>query len=313
MLEVLLHTAPASAGQVLLWSVLGVLGGLAVGAGAALLLSRLGAFRLEWRHARWMRVLAALWILAAGLAAGGAVGGCEGTWRGTRRAVADPAFREGPLLRAAGCVSAGVAWLDLKLRNAPEEALTAYVDGKATLDVPAFYGRLAKARGEVVDGLVATWNAQAQARLGLGRSEVVDALLGAALRLVAAKLVDKAVHDSAEKAGVASAKDGFFTALDRTSGTHADLSARLLDDCVVPLALLPVRALIRGQQTAAALLGALAMLVPVLAFWIGRVVERRKACTKPLTGDILPATGTGTGSGTGAVAPPGGDAGGIAP
>jgi hypothetical protein len=291
MRDLLLHTAPASAGHVLLWSVLGVIGGLAVGAAAALILSRLGAFRLQWTHARGLHVLAAFWILVAGLATGGVIGGCEGSWRGTQRAVADQAFREGTLLRAAGCVSAGVAWIDLRLQNAPEEALNAYVDGTSKLDVPAFYERLSKARGDVVDGLVNTWNTQAQARLGLGRSAMVDALLGGALRLVAEKLMNKAVHDTAEKAGVASAKDGFFTALDRTTGGHADLSARLLDHCIVPLTLMPVRYLVRGQQTAALLLGVIAMLIPVLGFWIGRVVERRKACTKPVEGAILPGSG----------------------
>ena len=305
MRELLLHTAPASAGQVFLWSLVGVFAGLAVGGAAALILSRLGAFRLQWRHARWLQVLAAFWILFAGLATGGVIGGCEGSWRGTRRAVADKAFREGTLLRAAGCVSAGVAWIDLQLQNAPEESLNAYVDGKTKLDVPAFYGRLSKAQGEVVDGLVDSWNTQAQARLGLRRSAEVDALLGVALRLVAEKLVNKAVHDTAEKAGVASAKDGFFTALDRTTGAHADLSARLIDDCLVPLMLLPVRYLVRGQQTATLLLGAIALLVPVLAFWIGRVVERRKACTNsaPSGTATLPGQGHGHGHGQGTVAP----------
>jgi hypothetical protein len=42
---------------------------------------------------------------------------------------------------------------------------------------------------------------------------------------------------------------------------------------------------------AAAPLGGIAMLLPVLAFWIGRAVERRKACTKDPAGDILPTSG----------------------
>lgn len=295
MLDLLLKTAPASAAHVLLWSVLGAIGGLALGGGAALLFSRLGAFRLSWKHATWVRVLAALWIAAAGLASGAVLGGCEGTWRGARRAVADANLREGPLLSAAACVSAGVAWIDLKLRNAPEEALGAYTEGKAKLDIPAFYGRLAKAEAEAVDGLVSSWTTQAQARLGLPRSALVDALLGSGLRLVAEKLARKTLHDAAKDYGVASAKDGFFRALDETTGEHKDLSARLLDRCVVPLALAPVRFLVRGQQLTAALLGLSAILLPVLGFWIGRLVEGRKACTKPLAGDILPTAGTGTG------------------
>lgn len=299
MLDLLLKTAPASAFHVVLWSLLGAIAGFGVGAVAALLFSRLGAFRLEWRHANWARVLAALWILLAAIGGGAAIGSCEGTWRGAQRAVADANLRDGPLLSAANCVSAGVAWIDLRLRNAPEESFGRYVKGEEKLDVPAFYGRLAKAESDVVDGLVSTWNAQAQARLGLPRSALVDALLGAGLRLVAEKLVRKAVHDTAKDVGVASAKDGFFAALDGTTGEHADLSRRLLDSCVVPLALTPVRILVRGQQLSAALLGGLALLLPVLGFWIGRIVERRKNSTKAPAGAILPPAGTGTGAGTG--------------
>ena len=311
MLEVLLHTAPASAGHVLLWGVLGALGGLALGVAAALVFSRLGAFQLGWKHATWLRVLAALWVVAAGLATGAVMGGCEGTWRGTQRAIADAQLRDGPMLSAAGCVSAGVAWIDLRLRNAPEEALSDYLDGKAKLDVPGFYARLAKAEAEVVDGLVSTWNTQAQARLGLPRSAIVDALLGSGLRLLGEKLVRKALHDTAKDYGVASAKDGFFAALDETTGEHKDLAARLLERCVVPLALAPVRFFVRGHQLTAALLGGLAILLPVLGFWIGRLVERRKACTKDVAGAILPPAGQGPGQGQGPNPP--GERGAIAP
>lgn len=291
MLDLLLKTAPASAGHVLLGSILGAAGGLALGLGLAWLFAKLGAFRLRWKHAAWVRVLAGLWIVAAGLAAGAVMGGCEGTWRGAQRAVADANLRDGPLLSAASCVSAGVAWIDLKLRNAPDEALSAYTEGRAKLDVPGFYGRLAKAEAEAVDGLVSSWTTQAQARLGLRPSPLVDSLLGAGLRLVAEKLVRKTIQDKAKDLGVASAKDGFFAALDATSGEHQDLSRRLLDLCVVPLALTPVRFLVRGQQVTAALLGGLAVLLPVLGFWIGRWAERRKTSTKPLPADILPGSG----------------------
>ncbi len=276
MRELLLDTLPSSAGQVLLWTLLGLAAGLAAGIALAFLYQRLGAFRLEWRHARWMRVLAALWILAAGLATGAVAGGCEGSLRGAQRAVADASFRSGPLLSAANAVSAGVAWIDLKLQGAPESALDDYVQGRKNLDVPGFYGRLGKAEADVVDGIVAGWNTQAQAKLGLSPSPMVDALLGAALRFVAQRVVRKTLQDKAKDVGVASAQDGFFAALEGGPTSHAEVAARLVDRCLTPLALAPVRFFVRGQQFTALLVGGLATLLPVLGFWIGRLLERRR-------------------------------------
>jgi hypothetical protein len=293
MRDLVLQTLPQSIGHVLLGSFLGLAAGLAVAAVLAFLFHRLGAFRIEGRHARGLRVASTLWILAAGLCGGGLIGGGEGTLRGAERTVADAAFRGGPLLSSASCVSGGVAWLDLRLQGIadPSAELHDYMAGRRTLDVPAFYDRLGKAEAKVVDGLVATWNTQAQARLGLQASPLVDTLLAASLRLVAQRLVRKAVEDTAKDYGVVSAKDGFFSALESGPGRHAELSLRLVDRCLAPLALAPVRFFVRAQQTTVALVGLAAVFLPVLGFWIARIVVRRNACTKPGASDILPGNG----------------------
>jgi hypothetical protein len=293
MQELVLRTLPSSVGDIVLWSVLGTVAGLAFAALVAWLLFRLGAFRLDWRHARWVRALAAAWLLVVGLAAGGAVGGCEGALRGYTRTVADETFRKGPLASAGACVSAGVAWLDLKLQGVadPAPALDAYLHGRRTLDVPAFYGRLGKAETMAVDALVAQWNGQAQARLGLPASPVVDALLQASLRLVAQRVVRAKAEDVAKDLQVLGVRDGFFAALEGGAGTHAALSERLIDRCLVPLAVLPARIFVRSQQVAAGGIGLALLAVPVLGFWIGRWAERRNGCTKPAGSAILPGNG----------------------
>ena len=290
MKDLLLRSLPSSAGDILLWAVLGAAAGLAAAALAAVVFFKLGAFRLEWRHARGVRALAAAWMLLAGLAAGGVAGGCDGALRGYQRTVADETFRKGPLASAGACVSAGVAWLDLKLQGV-DEGLTDYLEGRRTLDVPAFYGRLATTEAKVVDGLVAQWNAQAQARLGLPKSAAVDALLGASLRWVAQKVLRDKLDGVVSDLGVAGAKDGFFAALEGGPGTHAALSERLIDRCLAPLAVTPVRILVRSQQGAAALAGLALLGVPVAGFWIGRRLERRNGCTKPAASAILPGNG----------------------
>lgn len=290
MQDLLLKALPASAGDIALWALLGVAAGLAAAGVVAALLLRLGAFRLDWRHARWARGAAVAWIALVGLAAGGVAGGCEGALRGVQRTVADETFRKGPLASAGAGVSAGLAWIDLKLQGAadPSAGLEAYVQGRTTLDVPGLYGRLAKAEAQVVDALVAQWNAQAQARLGLPKSAVVDALLGASLRLVAQRVVRRKAEDVAKDLGV---RDGFFAALEGGPATHAALAERMIDRCLAPLAVWPVRFVVRSQQSAALAIGLALSALPVAAFAIARWAERRKRCTKPAPSAILPGNG----------------------
>lgn len=277
MRELLLDTLPGSAGTVLLWALLGGLGGLALGTLLFLLFRRFGAWRLDAQRAKFLRVLALLWLLGVGLAAGAAFGAAEGALRGACNALDGAGKRPSPIQPAADALSVALFWIDRRLDGIAEPAVEEYRSGRAALDAPGFLARLERAEEGVVDGLAASWKAQAQARLGT--SKLVDGLLDLTLKAVGRRLVRKTL-DEAER-------QGFLAALEGGPRHHGEVAGRLLHRWMIPLATSPLRSFLRMQQAVALLAGLALAGVPVLGFWIGR----RKWSTKAAGSAILPGDG----------------------
>ena len=92
--EILAARPLAAAGTWTLWAALGALGGLALAVAAYFALDRAGAWRLSWRHAKWLRVGAVLWLLGSFAVLGSSIGGCEGSYRAARNTLDLAAVRD---------------------------------------------------------------------------------------------------------------------------------------------------------------------------------------------------------------------------
>lgn len=288
--EILAARPHAAAGTWLLWTVLGILAGLALAVVLYFALDRAGAWKLEWSHAKWLRVLAVLWLLGSFAVVGSSMGGCEGSLRAARNTLDLAEVRAGVLHSAAAAVSGALAQLDQQLRERegakPDPALLdRYAKGEAELDVAGFRGRLARAEADLVRSAVGKAKGPVCATLGIAPSGAVDGLLEISLNFLARKALRMAADEGLKKAGLSESADGFFGALDAAASlsgspggaTHDEVAKLLVEQSFVPLLLLPVRRLVRSAQIGGAFCLAGALAVPLLGFWIGRRVEAGKA------------------------------------
>lgn len=281
--EVLAAQPLAATGTWILWVVLGGLGGLALAVGAWFAADRLGAWRLGWRHAKWLRVLGILWLLGSFAVLGSSFGGCEGGYRAARNALDLAEVRAGSLRSAADVVGGGLLALDAKLQERegakpPADLLERFAKGEARFDAAGFRGRLERAEADFVRSAVTTGKAQVCASLGVAPSGVIDGLVGVTLEFLLRRVLRSAAEDGLKKAGLSASVDGFFGALDAAGGgTRSELSSALVDRSFVPLLLMPVRSVARSGQAGALLGMAGAFALPLLGFWIARTIEARKS------------------------------------
>jgi hypothetical protein len=318
--EILKSQAHVVAGLFVLWLLIGIGGGLLLGGGAGLALSKLGAMRLEWKHARWLRALSVLWLVGSFGFLGGALGGCEGTLRGTERVVRQSQVRTEGLRRAGEYVSASVVYLDFAIRGHEERKdialrpedwtrIEAFTLGKAEFDVRAFRARLDRVEAEFVSKIVGSAKEDLRKNLKIAPGGVAERMLDAALPLLARHGLRKTVGGKLEDQGLTEGVDRLFGALDaaaRAAGSpdtaaHAELTEEIVERCLIPLVLIPARSIARGQQLTSLLLMAAALALPVAGFAFGRRLERRSpksVDTAPPASDApgTPAGGKGGGA-----------------
>jgi hypothetical protein len=293
-LEILKSRAHVVAGLVVLWTVIGLVSGLGLAGVALFAAGKLGAWRLAWKHGVWLRVLNALWMAGAFAALGSMIGCCEGSLRGIETAVRESQFRTELLQRAGEAGAFGIAWTDVFLENLEakrdgplseeqSKRVDAFARGDAELDVRAFLARLDRCDAVLVEKGVDEAKRQVRKRVALPESRLADWLIEAAL----AHLVRKAVRD---KAGGALAEQGVdvagllagLPAVAKASGHPDTIAAKELADHIVERALIPgiltpTRKYFRGTQLTYGLAMAGALALSVVAFWIGRVIERSRA------------------------------------
>ena len=136
-----LHTVLTIGG----WTAAGALLGILAGFLAHFGLGRMGAWRLEWPHVKWWRVLTCAWLVALFGFLTAVGGGLEGVRRSTRDLVeSEPVRRE--LLLPLGRVGAtAMAYFYCRIGGSRQEALAFvrdFKDGKQEIPVQAFTGRV---------------------------------------------------------------------------------------------------------------------------------------------------------------------------
>ncbi len=301
MLELVLASElPAFVGLVILWALLGATVGALAGLVLFLAARALGAFRLEWRHGKWLRLLAALALVVACGAAGATAGVAEGTDRGVRRAVHEGAFRTGVLDRAGEVGALGFAWVDLllrsheagsglRLRAGDEARLRRFVRGEEEIHPGEFLARLGKAEEKIATEAVAVAKAKVLAGASLPAGGLAEKLVGEALEFLARRVLREKVRETFETRGadVVSFFEGLPAAARATGNPdtigYRELAAHVVEGALVPAIAKPARSLARGQQVASAALAAGVLLLVCLAFAAGRWMERRRPGAPPAT------------------------------
>ncbi len=258
-------------GQTLGWTVLAGFAGLFLAFLANFAMGRMGAYRCDWPHAKWVRWtgLACMLILLPILGAG--VGFYEGLYRAGRDLLTEGSLPEKvyPQVGGVGADLATALYLYADSAEIPTGRIEAFRDGKWELDVGTFATRVQGMRRQALGTVADPIKEQARARFGpawSGLSELlVDQILEGVTGLVIQESVESVSLD--DEARVASR---FMTGLARTataSGnprtvTHAELSGYLTEALIVESLLASLRPFVRGNQIALLLLVGLTLATP---------------------------------------------------
>lgn len=296
--EILKSQAHIVAGTLVLWTVIGALGGVLLAIAATALLSMAGAFRLEWRHAAWVRVPTYMLVAIAFGVLGGMIGGCEGALHGVERVVRQSQFRTELLDRGGTACAVGLYGIDLCLANAEagrkggltdaqEADWDAFVRGERELNVPDFLRRLQEAEGRVVQEAVGAAKARLREHVNVPKAPLVESLLDSALAFVMRKALREKLTEALAGQDVDLSK--FFLTLPAAARARGDgngitcqeLADHVVEKAFIPAILGPTRKWLRAHQVVYALLMLASLLVAVIGFWIGRFIGRRAGAGSP--------------------------------
>lgn len=297
VLEILREHLAVVIGQLILWSVIGLLLGISLAVAAYRLARRWGAWTVRWRHAVWIRTLTVIWLVGVLGCLGGLIGLCEGGLRGLDRVISEGPIRDTALRTAGDFTAAGLMRIDFALLNAeagharpwvltPEQSseVEAFSRGDREFEAVAFLDRLKRADSHAVRGIVSELKEELRDGGTWPQNRVADRLAEAALDVVAREAIHWAAEEKlAEVELMTGMKEMIATLPEAARGRGnpstiavRELSDHVIDRGIVPTLLSPAGVLIRGKQATlgAMMLGALAL--PMLAFWIWRSVERRR-------------------------------------
>lgn len=281
----------------------GFFAGLLLGALLYWAMRRFEWLALRWKHARWLRVLAALWLVLVCGALLCAVAGYQGALR-----FADDGLRTGPVRRdvldPAGRICAtGFQAFDLYCQNcanqepgaevkielAPEQqaALTDFQDGRIEVNTTQSLKRLSEMEAALAAQIRTTLQTEAQTRFSIQPGGLIDRVVEACLQVIASPDVRRMALKQAGTPG-RSLENCLATlpAAASASGnpdtiTHADLSNHFVEQAILPLLLDPVTKFLRVQQIIVLVVLILAVLLPPVAFRIIRYFEGPEAKPAP--------------------------------
>jgi hypothetical protein len=265
----------------LVWAAIVAVPGVLLGVLSFRSLSRRGAWDLEWRHGRWVRRSAALWMVLASLVGGAALGASHGVLKGVDSALHAERFRSDVLGPVGEQGALFLALLDLELQGfeppARAAAIDAFVQGERLIDIAAFRERFDLA-GPVAVEIVRRLEASF-----LGGSTLPESARGG-LEWV----LDSGVADVVHK--VEGTLDGrgierFLDSLEVLGGgpgvEYRALVEHIVDHAAIPLILEPLGGFVRSQQVILLALIVAALLFPPLLFWGIRWNEARGAEKPP--------------------------------
>ena len=289
--------------HVLLWestalSVIGLLLGAGLGVLSYFALRWMGAYRWEWRHARWFRGLTV--VVNASLLAFtlGSVGMLEGGLQG-----GEAVLRRSQLATHVFPMAGGAA---ADVLASVYEAAPIAVEDPSAIDPKQIEARLEEFRAgeweipaeDLIGRLQMLSDAVAEQLVSQVSEQVLDRIPGLAegkdremvewaLRLAGRSLVRGELEEASESEAVAVGRDWLRTLPELAASegdpetlSRAELQEHVVQGVIVPSLLVPLRQTIRSQQVVNLLVIPPFILVPILGFWIvesirAAVVRRR--------------------------------------
>lgn len=271
--------------------------GLLLGLAALFGLRAAGALRWDWRHARWVRVLAGVAVVLGFAGAGAGLGFWQGTLRGAQTLIGEGQLASEVLPVVGDAGSAMLAGLYVggelvcedgqPLAAAQTEQLGtrlgAYVEGEWQMQPEQLRARLGATQRCTIE--VASDEAQRwvfarypQLETNLGEvmvpwllDQVARQLLAQALESESVGVYAQPIVDMLARLDEAAAREG-----DPSQLSHAELSGHVVSTALVPLILLPIEhAVISQRQVCVAVPIGLLVLV-VGGFALGRRYDRRR-------------------------------------
>lgn len=296
--EILKTRLHAVIGVLILWVLIGAFSGVVLSVIVSRLLSRLGAFRLSWRHGIWLKIAAIVWIVGACCLFGCSIGLMEGAFRGVRMIVSESSFRAGVLAPLGSQCADGLAHVDcllaqaqqrrnpeepLKLSQAQESLLSRFREGKDELNVQMLLKRLDSAEDLFVQEVVREALARLRDDNTIEEGSLSESVLRRFLPSVARWGIRRKAKSELDKLGLTEGVTQFLEKLpeaaaksgDPATITFQELALCSVDHGVVPAIVCPIRNIARAKQVGAAVLATAAIFLPVLLFWLGRYIERR--------------------------------------
>jgi hypothetical protein len=290
-----------------LWGALGAAAGFALGLAVFFLLRAAGALRWEWEHAKWLRGLtAALWVVlwTAGC---GAIGLVQGALRGgetvlRRSQLATEAF---PVVADAGAdllaclaISAPLLAEGKQAGPAEEAKLDAFRRGEWELDAVALLEGGGAITHAVAEAEATKLEASVLAKFPSWKGGRLNQLLHSGLTVLCDLIMEQAVEEELDKLGevgrlgkrlVAELPQAAAATGDPRTISRTELSSHLVQEGIVPAALIPLRQFARGQQLAALLVLLVGTLVPVGAFRLAEFLRARASTAGSAAGPGSPA------------------------
>lgn len=291
--------------SVALWACLGVLAGLILSLLACWLLSRLGAFRLAWKHVVWLKVLAILWIVGVCTVLGGVLGFVEGTARGAGAILRDGQFRADVLDPIGRECASGIASIDWLLRKAEADPnatgleaedqkqwdafLERFRAGGEELNVKALIQRAKKVKDTIIDKVardtLADLRKNGTLKQGSLEDSVLQAILPYAIQWMAGRELEQRLGVEGVIESIKQFVDGMPDAAARAGDPATiafdELAAHSIDQGVLPLIEYPVRTFTGSMQKIILIPLVVAVLLPIILFALIRRIARPKALAPP--------------------------------
>ena len=265
------------------WAVLGSLLGLVVGILANYIFHKIGWYRSEWRHARWIRWT--LWIISVGLCTFliGSAGFCKGIIRGSEHVVLKSQLATKVFPKLGDALADGVAAVqtylsDTNAASRSETNITAKIDefrnGTWEVNAPVFVRQMDEIQSGAVSNIVFDIEKQIVVSTPQLKSGLQNKLLHQTLRTFGAVLVQRKMESELKQLEL----DDLYHALrerlvsearkqgDPNTISHPQLSAFFVKEAIVPSTIKPIRIFVGNQAMLFLLLASLSPVLPALVF-----------------------------------------------
>lgn len=279
MNEILKSRVDILAGSTLFYGIVGAVIGAVLGVILFFGVRAVGGFKLEWVHAKWLRVLTFLIYLGGCATLAGGLGALHGSKKGMESVVVEGHLGKEVFPTVASTSAQFLYTMDLSLNMTPADLLATgpdmtlvqgFATGQSRFEAKAFFARIALLKAElkpaIVNAGLDNFHKLFPDHVGTHTEELVVYLL----ETLADKVIEKATGKIPAEDKLLPLLDGIEEAANGSEApgslSHDELAAVVTDKGLVPWTLEPIHNFIGGKQKTLAIILVLLLLLPVVAF-----------------------------------------------